>query len=64
MVIWNAENFSSGDFGLEGDWAAEDIDLTSDGGAIIAIDNGNLFSNPRLFKATILISLGVRFIPA
>ena len=34
------ETFSSGDFGLEGDWAAEDIDLTSDGGAIIAIDNG------------------------
>ena len=34
------ETFSSGDFGLEGDWAAEDIDLTSDGGAIIAVDNG------------------------
>ena len=34
------ETFSSEDFGLEGDWAAEDIDLTSDGGAIIAVDNG------------------------
>ena len=34
------ETFSSGDFGLEGDWAAEDIDLTNDGGAIIAVDNG------------------------
>ncbi len=34
------ETFSSGDFGLEGDWAAEDIDLTSDGGAVIAVDNG------------------------
>ena len=36
---WQA-SYSSGDFGLEGDWAAEDIALTSDGGAIIAIDNG------------------------
>ena len=34
------ETFNSEDFGLEGDWAAEDIDLTSDGGAIIAVDNG------------------------
>ena len=34
------ETFSSEDFGLVGDWAAEDIDLTSDGGAIIAVDNG------------------------
>ena len=34
------ETFSSEDFGLENDWAAEDIDLTSDGGAIIAVDNG------------------------
>ena len=34
------ETFSSEDFGLEGDWAAEDIDLTSDGGAIIAVDYG------------------------
>lgn len=34
------ETFSSGDFDQDGDWAAEDIDLTSDGGAIIAIDNG------------------------
>ena len=33
-------SYSSDDFGLEGDWAAEDIALTRDGGAIIAIDNG------------------------
>ena len=38
-VQWEA-SYSSGDFGLEGDWAAEDIDLTTDGGAIIAVDNG------------------------
>ena len=38
-VQWE-ESYSSGDFGLEGDWAAEDIALTSDGGAIVAIDNG------------------------
>ena len=37
---WQA-TYSSGDFGLlPGDWAAEDIALTSDGGAIVAIDNG------------------------
>ena len=36
---WQA-SYSSGDFGLVGDWAAEDIALTSDGGAIVAIDNG------------------------
>ena len=24
----------------DGDWAGEDIDLTSDGGAIVAVDNG------------------------
>ncbi|HBO57465.1 MAG TPA: hypothetical protein DD622_03400, partial [Opitutae bacterium] len=36
---WQA-SYSSGDFGLAGDWAAEDIALTSDGGAIVAIDNG------------------------
>ena len=38
-VQWEA-SYSSVDFGLEGDWAAEDIALTRDGGAIIAIDNG------------------------
>jgi hypothetical protein len=36
---WQA-TYNSNDFGLEGSWAAEDIDLTSDGGAIIAVDNG------------------------
>ena len=24
-----------------GDWAGEDIDLTADGGAIVAVDNGS-----------------------
>jgi hypothetical protein len=38
-VQWE-ETYRSDDFGEEGDWAAEDIDLTTDGGAIIAIDNG------------------------
>jgi hypothetical protein len=36
---WQA-SYNSDDFGQEGSWAAEDIDLTSDGGAIIAVDNG------------------------
>ena len=36
---WQA-TYNSNDFGQEGSWAAEDIDLTSDGGAIIAVDNG------------------------
>lgn len=36
---WQA-TYNSDDFGQEGSWAAEDIDLTSDGGAIIAVDNG------------------------
>ena len=36
---WQA-TYNSNDFGQEDSWAAEDIDLTSDGGAIIAIDNG------------------------
>ena len=37
---WQA-TYNSDDFGQEGSWAAEDIDLTSDGGAIIAVDNGH-----------------------
>lgn len=36
---WQA-TYNSDDFSQEGSWAAEDIDLTSDGGAIIAVDNG------------------------
>ena len=40
MITWE-ETFSPLDIGIENyDWAAEDIDLTSDGGAIIAVDNG------------------------
>ena len=35
-----AATYNSNDFGQEGSWAAEDIDLTSDGGAIIAVDDG------------------------
>ena len=36
---WQA-TYNSNDFGQDDSWAAEDIDLTSDGGAIIAVDNG------------------------
>ena len=32
--------YDSNDCGQEGNWAVEDIDLTSDGGAIITVDNG------------------------
>ena len=40
LILWE-ETFSTIDIGNENyDWAAEDIDLTTDGGAIIAIDNG------------------------
>tara|TARA_B000000441_G_C21679458_1_gene312485 strand:- start:200 stop:751 length:552 start_codon:yes stop_codon:yes gene_type:complete len=40
LVEWD-ETYSSLDlFNYAYDWAGEDIDLTSDGGAIIAIDNG------------------------
>ena len=36
---WQA-TFNSNDCGQEGTWAAEDIDLTSGGGATITVDNG------------------------
>ena len=36
---WQA-TYNSDDFSQEGSWAAADLDLTSDGGAIIAVDNG------------------------
>ena len=40
FIVWE-KTFSPLDIGNENyDWAAEDIDLTLDGGAIIAIDNG------------------------
>ena len=40
MITWE-ETFSPLDIGIENyDWAAEDIDLTNDGGAIVAVDNG------------------------
>ena len=40
LIVWE-ETFSPLDIGNENyDWAAEDIDLTVDGGAVIAIDNG------------------------
>ena len=40
MIDWQSTFGSLDVFNFAYDWAGEDIDLTSDGGAIIAIDSG------------------------
>ena len=56
LISWE-ETFSPLDIGNENyDWAAEDIDLTSDGGAIIAVDNGQFgFLKLNNIQSTVLI---------
>ncbi len=64
LIIWE-EIFSPLDIGDENyDWAAEDIDLTSDGGAIIAIDNGQFgFLKLNNIQNTLSIQESSRLLP-
>ena len=65
LILWE-ETFSPLDIGNENyDWAAEDIDLTSDGGAIIAVDNGQFgFLKLNNIQNTVLIEKNNIIIPS